>query len=59
MRLDPLTYGLGALRACLYLGRGVAFADVPALVPSLGVSALFGVIAWTAATAVAERSQSL
>ena len=59
MRLDPLTYGLGALRACLYLGRDVAFADVPALAPSLAVSALFGVITLVAATMVAERSSTL
>jgi ABC-2 type transport system permease protein len=59
MQVDPLTYGLGALRASLYLGRGVVFADVPALGSSLAVSALFGAVAWTAAVAVAERSSTL
>ena len=59
MRIDPLTYGLGALRTCIYLGRGVTFGDVPALAPSLAVSVLFGVLALGAATLVAERSQSL
>ena len=59
MRGDPLTYGLGALRSCLYLGRDVTFADVPALGISLLVSVTFGLLGLTAATAVAERSSSL
>jgi hypothetical protein len=37
----------------------VAFTDVPALGVSLAVSALFGVAALGAATAVAERSSTI
>jgi ABC-2 type transport system permease protein len=59
MRADPLTYGLGALRASLYLGRDVAFSDVPALGPSLLISVLFGLLMLAAATIVAERSSTL
>jgi ABC-2 type transport system permease protein len=59
MAIDPLTYGLAALRACLYLGRDVAFADVPALAPSLAASAAFGLVTLVAATTVAERSSTL
>jgi ABC-2 type transport system permease protein len=59
MRVDPLTYGLAALRTTLYLGRDVAFADVPGLGTSLAVSALFGVITLAAATAVAGRSSTV
>jgi ABC-2 type transport system permease protein len=56
MAVDPLTYGLAALRATLYLGRDVGFTDVPPLLPSLAVSALFAVATLAGATAVARRS---
>ena len=59
MRLDPLTYGLAALRTTLYLGRDVAFADVPPLGTSLLVSIVFGVVTLVAATAVARRSSTV
>ena len=59
MQVDPLTYGLAALRTCLYLGNQPASPDLPALGLSLAVSALFGVVMFGAATAVAERSGTL
>jgi ABC-2 type transport system permease protein len=59
MTADPLTYGLGALRTCLYLGRNPSSADVPALGMSLAISALFGVVTFIGAVAVAERSSTL
>jgi ABC-2 type transport system permease protein len=59
MAADPLTYGLAALRTCLYAGSGHAFADVPALAPSLVVAALFAGATLVAAAAVAERSGTL
>ena len=59
MRLDPLTYGLAALRECLYLGRGLTFVDVPTLGTALAVSGLFGIATLVAASAVAERSGTL
>jgi len=58
MRLDPLTYGLAALRTCLYLGRNVS-AELPALGVSLAISALFGVVTFAGATVVAQRSGTL
>jgi ABC-2 type transport system permease protein len=54
MRLDPLTYGLAALRTCLYLGRNVS-AELPALGVSLAISALFGLVTFAGATVVAQR----
>ena len=59
MTIDPLTYGLAALRTCLYLGRTPSAADVPPLGMSLAISALFGVVTFIGATAVAERSSTL
>src|SRR5215831_16513899 len=35
MTLNPLTYGMAALRRCLYLGHPAAVAGVPALAPAL------------------------
>jgi ABC-2 type transport system permease protein len=59
MRADPLTYGLAALRTCLYLGQGTGLPDLPALGTSLAVSAAFGVVTFVAAIMVAERSSTL
>jgi ABC-2 type transport system permease protein len=59
MRCDPLTYGVAALRDCLYLGRNGTFADLPALGLSLAVTAAFGLAGLAAATVVAERSATL
>jgi ABC-2 type transport system permease protein len=58
MQIDPLTYGLAALRHSLYLG-GTVSSDLPALGASLAVSAIFGVLMFAAATAVADRSGTL
>ena len=58
MQIDPLTYGLAALRRCLYLGTAVS-TELPALGLSLAVSAIFGVAMFVAATAVADRSGTL
>ncbi len=59
MRLDPLTYGLTALRTCLYLGRDVAAPGASGLGVSLALSALFGLVTFAAAAAVAERSGTI
>jgi ABC-2 type transport system permease protein len=56
MRLDPLTYGMAALRRCLYLGRPDAVGNVPGLVPSVAVSVLFCALAFLGAVATASRS---
>jgi ABC-2 type transport system permease protein len=57
MQLNPLTYGMAALRRCLYLGAPGAVGAVPALVPSLLVTAIFCVVTFAGATAVARRSR--
>lgn len=56
MRLNPLTYGMAALRRCLYLATPEAVGLVPSLLPSLGVTLAFGLAAWGAATATARRA---
>jgi ABC-2 type transport system permease protein len=58
MQVDPLTYGLAALRRCLYLGAATP-ADLPALGVSLAVTVVFGAVMFLMATAVAERSGTL
>jgi ABC-2 type transport system permease protein len=58
MKLNPLTYGLGALRRVLY---GTAAADElgdPGLGLSLGVMAVFTFVALTAAVMAARRPES-
>lgn len=56
MRLNPLTYGMAALRRCLYLGNPGAAGPVPQLVPALGITVLFGILAFIAAADAARRS---
>jgi ABC-2 type transport system permease protein len=56
MRLDPLTYGLAALRACVQPG---AVEDLPGLALAIGVTVAFGALTLVAAVATAERSQVL
>jgi ABC-2 type transport system permease protein len=55
MRLDPLTYGLAALRRCL----APEAVGIPALLPSLGVTVLFAAASLAAAVATARRSAFL
>jgi hypothetical protein len=56
MSVNPLTYGLAALRRTLYLGDPSAVAGLPPLAWSLGVITVFGIVMFAAATQVAERS---
>ena len=56
MRLNPLTYGMAALRRCLYLGDPLAAGAVPALTPALGITLGFGLLAFAAAVEAARRS---
>jgi ABC-2 type transport system permease protein len=49
MRLNPLTYGMAALRHCLYLNRPAVVGAIPPLGPSLVVSILFCALTLTAA----------
>jgi ABC-2 type transport system permease protein len=57
MQLNPLTYGMAALRRCLYLGTPDAVGLVPALAPSLLVTAVFCAATFAGATVVARRSR--
>jgi ABC-2 type transport system permease protein len=59
MWLDPLTYGVAALRRCLFTGDPSMLADVPSLGTSLAVTAGFGLVSLVGATVVARRSASL
>lgn len=56
MRLNPLTYGMAALRRSLYLGSPAAAGPVPHLIPALGITVVFGVLAFIAAADAARRS---
>jgi len=56
MTLNPLTYGMAALRRCLYLSNPAAAGPVPALLPSLFISAVFCIVAFYAAVRTASRS---
>ena len=56
MHVNPLTYGMAALRRCLYLGNPAAAGAVPGLVPALAVTVGFCVLAFVAAADAARRS---
>ncbi len=56
MTLDPLTYGVAALRRCLYLGSPAGAGEVPPLLLSLVITVLFAVIAFVVAAGTARRS---
>jgi hypothetical protein len=56
MRLNPLTYGIAALRRSLYPGHTAVAEAVPALLPALGVTLLFGVLTLLVAVQTARRS---
>jgi uncharacterized membrane protein len=56
MQANPLTYGMAALRRSLYAGHAAAVSALPGLLPAVGVTALFAVISFIAATATARRA---
>ena len=56
MRLNPMTYGMAAIRRCLYLGNPAAAGEVPQLALAVSITVLFGVGTFLAATWVARRS---
>jgi ABC-2 type transport system permease protein len=55
MVINPLTYGMAALRRTLYFGDPSAVGSVPALVPSLVVISVFAVATFWAAVRTASR----
>jgi ABC-2 type transport system permease protein len=54
--VNPLTYGVAALRRVLYLEQPDAGTGLPGLVTSLAVTALFGLLAFAATTRIAGRN---
>ena len=56
MRVNPLTYGMAALRRSMYLGNPEAAGHVPGLALALGITVVFGILAFTAATDAARRA---
>jgi ABC-2 type transport system permease protein len=58
MQVNPLTYGMAALRHCLYIGAPVGAGEVPPLLPSLLVTVLFGALTFLLAIQAARRSRS-
>jgi ABC-2 type transport system permease protein len=57
MQLNPLTYGMAALRHSLYLGYPAGAGDVPALAPSLLVITSFCVLTFIFAIQAARQSR--
>ena len=55
MHLNPMTYGLAAIRRTLYLAAPGAAGPVPDLALSLGVTIVFGAMAFAAALVVARK----
>lgn len=56
MRINPLTYGMAALRRCLYLGHVDAAGTIPPFLPSFLVLAGFGLATFVMAVITARRS---
>jgi len=56
MQVNPLTYGMAALRHCLYWGYPVGVGEVPALAPSLLITALFTIVTFVFAIQAARQS---
>jgi ABC-2 type transport system permease protein len=57
MQVNPLTYGMAALRHCLYLSHPIGVGEVPALAPSLLVTAIFCLLTFVFATQAARQSR--
>jgi ABC-2 type transport system permease protein len=55
MRLNPLTYGMAALRGSLYLGNPAAVGALPRMLPSLFVTVAFAAGSFIVATNSAQR----
>ena len=56
MRVNPLTYGMAALRHCIYLNRPLAVGAIPPLGLSLVISVAFCAVTLFAAARSANRS---
>ena len=56
IQLNPLTYGMAALRRCLYWENPAAVGQIPHLIPSLVVTIFFAAGAFLIATTTARRN---
>jgi ABC-2 type transport system permease protein len=56
MRMNPLTYGMAALRESLYLGRPAAMSHMPSFALSIPVSVMFAIAMFVLAARVARRA---
>lgn len=56
MWLNPLTYGMAALRSSLYMGNPATVGSLPHLAPSLVVTAAFAVGTFVVASRTAQRN---
>jgi len=54
MKLNPLTYGVAALRRCLYLGNATAVGEIPKLALSLLITNLFCIVTYVGAAQTAS-----
>jgi ABC-2 type transport system permease protein len=57
MQVNPLTYGMAALRYCLYVGDAAGVGEVPALAPALFVTAVFCILTFVFAVQAARQSR--
>jgi ABC-2 type transport system permease protein len=55
MQLNPLTYGMAALRRCLYFTTPTTVGPIPQLLPSLFITVLFALGSFLLATYTARR----
>jgi ABC-2 type transport system permease protein len=56
IQINPLTYGMAALRRCLYWGNPAAVGQIPQLIPALVVSVVFAAGAFLVAANTAQRN---
>ena len=59
MRVNPLSYGMTALRRGLYMGAPVSFCSLTAFRWSIVVSIAFAMAMFAVAARVAQRSTSV
>lgn len=55
MKINPLTYGVAAMRRVLYPGDALQAADLPSLGVSLGITLVFAAITFMTASLLARR----
>ena len=56
MRLNPLTYGMAALRESLYAGNRGAMGSLPSMALSLTIAIVFAIATFALAARTARRS---